>query len=233
AKAEEKKRLLELSEEIKKGKPLQYILGEWDFFGRSFTVNENVLIPRQDTELLVEKTMEIAKGGENILELCTGSGCIAVSLANEISGCTVTAVELSEGAAEIAEKKIHRFCKKNVVLERLDVLSKCPERHEGKFDILVSNPPYIKTADLDLLDKNVKNEPRMALDGGTDGLMFYRAIAKNWKKSMKSGGKILLEIGFDEAESVKGILEKNGFCGVSVFKDSGNNDRVIIGTLLS
>lgn len=229
--AAEEEQLFRLAGAVKDGEPIQYILGEWDFMGYTFKVNENVLIPRSDTELLAELTVKNARGGDSILELCTGSGCIAVAVANLVKDSFVTAAELYDGALSLAKENIKRLTAGNVRAVKLDVLKAPPKSFRKKFDIITSNPPYIKSADIPYLDKNVRREPKSALDGGEDGLVFYRAIADKWKRTLKPGGKMLFEIGFDEAEDVRDILAANGFENITVHKDTGGNDRVIIGTL--
>jgi len=205
----------EFSKDIQRrinGEPLQYILGEWDFYSLSFIVDENVLIPRQDTELLVQKIIESCNGkSRKILELCTGSGCIAISVAKNLENCEVTALELSDGALYIAEKNKEKLCVNNIRFLKQDVLSEIPCEFNGKFDLIAANPPYIKTCELDKLQKEVLFEPKMALDGGGDGLLFYRKIAKDWSCALIKGGKLMVEIGFDQANEVVNIFKENRF----------------------
>lgn len=217
------------AEMVQNGTPLQYILGEWDFYGLTLTVNKDVLIPRSDTEVLVDKALELIKAGDRVLDLCTGSGCISAALLNN-ADCFVTAVELSDKAIKVAEQNLKRLTNGNFEIKKADVLDNPDGTFTEKYDIIVSNPPYIKTKVIDTLDKNVRNEPVMALDGGEDGLRFYRAIAQGWKSLLKSGGSLLVEIGFDQADEVAQILKNNGFCDVKTIKDTCGLHRVIIGT---
>lgn len=227
---EQQEKLLSLAKEIQNGRPLQYVLGFWEFCGLKIKVNEDVLIPRADTELLAESAAELISDKMRVIDLCTGSGCIAAFLAN-CADCFVTAVELSKGAIEVAKENLNALTRGNFEVQRADVLLPPDLSVFRDYDILVSNPPYIRTDVIPSLDKNVQNEPITALDGGKDGLDFYRAIAKEWKRVIKPDGKILLEIGFDQANEVAEILKNNGFCNIKLLTDSGGNDRVIIGTL--
>lgn len=222
--------------------PLQYILGKWYFMGMEFLVNENVLIPRQDTECLVEKVIEIAKknyAGKTIkiLDMCTGSGCIAVSLCKLIDNCCVTAVDLSEQALETAQKN----AKLNICLDDEEIDSRIKfinsdlyaELPQGdKFDIIVSNPPYIPTKIIEGLMEEVRMyEPAMALDGSEDGLAFYRRITENSNLYLKSGGFLAYEIGCEQGMEVSGIMIRNNFEDIEVIKDLCGLDRVVCGKL--
>ncbi len=213
--------------------PLQHILGYTYFYGRRFMVNQDVLVPRQETELLVEKALEYMKEipakSFDILDLCTGSGCIAVSLACEgsIQGIktTVTASDISEKALKVAEKNIdiNNAC---VNLIHSDMFHNINE----KFDIIISNPPYIESSVIKELECEVKDyDPITALDGGEDGLLFYRIIAKESTVYLKENALLLLEIGYNQAEYLKEILKENGFYDIEVFKDYSGNDRIVKG----
>lgn len=241
--------------------PLQQILGTQEFMGLSFYVNRHVLIPRQDTETLVEWVLKEHPGnGETVLDLCTGSGCIAISLAVKGNYGWVSAVDLSHEALKIAEKNKNRLLteenqglwvteekqsrmlpeegqkplaaeKKPPVFELLEgdlfhalESSALPEK---QFDLLVSNPPYIPTNVIETLEPEVReHEPRMALDGSPDGLEFYRRIAKEAGNYLKDGASVYLEIGYDQGESVREILESAGFSAVRIIPDAAGNDRV-------
>lgn len=211
-----------------KGEPCAYIIGETEFMSLPFKVNKNVLIPRQDTENLVEYLIDNSKGEEKILDLCTGSGCIGISLKKYIKNSDVTMVDISDDAIVVATENA-KLNNVDVKVVKDDVLS--PLFSYGEYDILVSNPPYIEKEVIETLEKQVKDyEPRLALDGGEDGLVFYRKIAKDYKKYLKNGGICAFEIGFNQGEAVKNILEENGFSEVEIIKDYNGNERIARGT---
>ena len=211
-------------EQRAKGMPVAYILGEKEFMGLPFKLNEDTLIPRPDTECLVEKIMEHNTfKAPKILDLCTGSGCIGISLAKFIDSATCDLTDISENAMKAAKENTrlnHVENKTNVF--RLDVIT--DEIKQG-YDIIVSNPPYIKSSIVPTLEVS-EFEPCLALDGGSDGLDFYRVIAKKAYAALSSGGILALEIGYDQGCEVKELLKD--FSSVSLYKDYGNNDRVII-----
>lgn len=215
--------------EIIQGMPIQYITNKQEFMKLDFYVDENVLIPQPDTEILVEKAIEEAKKIENvkILDMCTGSGCIGISIAKNIENAKVTLVDISENVIEIAKKNALR----NKVESQLTFIqSNMFEKVEKKFDIIVSNPPYIKTDVIPKLDKQVQNEPHIALDGGKDGLKFYKIIIEEAKKYLKENGKLILEIGYDQKEEVENLIKQSRqYKKIEVIKDLSQNDRVIIG----
>lgn len=207
--------------------PLQYITGEQWFMNYRFEVNEDVLIPRQDTEILVAKAAEIIEGIEkenvNVLDMCTGSGCIAVSLALMCKNANLTAADISENALKTARKN---SLKNGAHVEFLH--SNLFEEIRGKYDVIVSNPPYIPTEDIAKLMPEVgKHEPVMALDGDRDGLKFYRDIAGQAPAYFDGFGKILFEIGCDQAEDVTGILAEIGYADIEVYEDFAGLDRVV------
>ncbi|MDO5416895.1 MAG: peptide chain release factor N(5)-glutamine methyltransferase, partial [Lachnospiraceae bacterium] len=217
--------------------PLQQILGTQDFMGMTFFVNRHVLIPRQDTETLVELVLKEHPGaGERVLDLCTGSGCIAVSLAAMGGYGPVTAVDLSHPALLVAKKNRDRLLGQPEDTGRQEVcrvtfregdLFSALEPEDGPFDLLVSNPPYIPTQVIEGLEPEVRDfEPRMALDGSEDGLEFYRRIAAESGSWLKEGASIYLEIGYDQGEAVKALLEDAGFREVRIVKDAPGKDRV-------
>ncbi len=210
--------------------PLQQILGSQEFMGLEFYVNEHVLIPRQDTETLVELVLQEQQGREKkLLDLCTGSGCIAISLAVKGGYESVTATDLSEEALKVAERNAKTHQNK-IIFRQGDLFTALPRTEAGTFDIITSNPPYIPTAVIATLEPEVReHEPMMALDGTEDGLRFYRQIAQEAGAWLKPGGVIYLEIGYDQGESVSGLLREAGFDKVRVVKDLPGKDRVVCG----
>lgn len=211
------------------GYPLQYLLGKWEFFGLPFYVGEGVLIPRQDTETLVETVLKI-KLPENpkILDLCSGSGCIAVSLALNIKNADVTAVEISDKAAEYIKKNAElNNTDLNIVKD--DVLSEKTAEIFSGIDAIVCNPPYLTADDMKSLHKEVTFEPETALFGGKDGLDFYRNITKLWKDCLKSGGILAYEIGMGQEDAVMKILEENNFINIEMTEDLSGIIRVVRG----
>lgn len=206
------------------GEPLQYITGTAGFMGLEFEVNGSTLIPRQDTETLVEAVIDRAREGARILDIGTGSGCIGISLAKFVKNADVTLADISGRALETAGRNAAANGA-DVKLLQLDIMRELPE---GKFDIIVSNPPYIRTAVIGTLDRTVKDhEPLTALDGGTDGLMFYRRITDAAPELLDGGGILAYEIGFDQGESVSAIVRAK-FGNALIIKDLCGNDRVVI-----
>ena len=204
--------------------PLQYITGEQEFMGLTFTVNSSVLIPRQDTETLVEEALKAAKPGMNILDMCTGSGCVLISILKNVDAKGI-GYDISKQALNVAKenaKRNHVVCE----FERSDLF----ENVDGIYDIIVSNPPYIPTEVIHTLMPEVKEfEPMEALDGMEDGLHFYRRIVREAKEHLAKGGYLMLEIGHDQGASVSEMLEYGGYAEVRVIKDLARNDRVVIG----
>lgn len=215
-------------DELIKGKPIQYITNEQEFMKLKFYIDENVLIPQPDTEILVEEVLqeikELAKEKEEvkILDLCTGSGAIAISIKKYAENAIVFASDISEKAIEIAEKNALNN-KVEINFINSDMFDKINEKD---FDVIVSNPPYIQTETIKGLSKEVQNEPIIALDGGEDGLDFYRIIADNGYKYLNENGRILLEIGYNQREEVMNLLKKE-YDEIKCVKDLANNDRVI------
>lgn len=205
--------------------PLQQITGEQEFMGLSFYVNEHVLIPRQDTEILVEETAKFLRDGMQFLDLCTGSGCILLSLLHLKPGVEGTGVDLSPEALKVAEKNQERLGAKAALIQS-DLFDKI----ESAFDVIVSNPPYIKRTEIETLMDEVRlHEPYMALDGHEDGLYFYRKIAEEAPKYLRAGGGLFLEIGCDQGACVAELLRQQGFADVKVVKDLAGLDRVVEG----
>lgn len=208
--------------------PLQYITGEQEFMGLSFQVNEDVLIPRQDTEILAEEVLRNLHNGMAVLDMCTGSGCILLSLLQYSNDCVGTGADISEKALAVAKKNAVRLQKEAVFLQ-----SNLFERVEGKFDIIVSNPPYIPSGVIPTLMEEVRaHEPLQALDGKEDGLYFYREIVRQAGAHLYRGGQIFFEIGCEQAADVTAILENAGYKEVQVVKDFAGLDRVVYGTYL-
>ena len=215
--------------------PLAQILGRQSFYGLDFFVNEDILIPRADTECLVDLVLEdyadLAKqagsSSLNILDLCTGSGCIGISVAKHLPYQELLLVDLSEKALSVAKKNAEKHLGENVRLLQSDLLTGVQGK---KFSLLLSNPPYIVSRVIPGLDREVSEyEPKMALDGGEDGLVFYRRIAKEAKAVLLPGARLYLEIGYDQGESVKDIFQKEGYEAVEVFPDLAGNPRVLRG----
>lgn len=223
--AGEEEKLFSAAEKREGGYPLQYIIGNWEFFGRKFLVGEGVLIPRPETELLCEFVLRYYSRSipPKVIDLCSGSGCIAITIAKELSEAKVTAVELYEKAFEHLEHN-NALHGNPVRLIRGDALDAF-----GKFDCIVSNPPYIDEKDMKSLQKEVTFEPETALFGGRDGLDFYRGIAKNWFEHLNEGGVIAFEIGDTQGEEVMSILSGNGYKDCGIIKDYEGRDRVVTG----
>ncbi|MBE5921390.1 MAG: peptide chain release factor N(5)-glutamine methyltransferase [Lachnospiraceae bacterium] len=225
--------------------PLQHITGMQEFMGMNFLVNKHVLIPRQDTEILVETALELWKkqsvgvdseqnavGQNEILDMCTGSGCIAISLAALAKNARVSAVDISPEALCVAKKNAENLCHGKVTFYQGDLFAALNEK--CKFQMIVSNPPYIPSADIETLMPEVREyEPRLALDGTEDGLYFYRKLAAQAGNYLAADGWILFEIGCEQADDVRMLLEENGFCDIFVRKDYAGLDRVVGGRKVS
>lgn len=206
------------------GEPIQYIIGKQEFMGIDFKVNPSVLIPQPDTEILVERTIEILKHLKEpkVLDLCTGSGAIAVSIAKYVPNSIIFASDISKQALEIARQNDNEN-KVNFVHSNLF------ENIDGEFNVIVSNPPYIKTSEIQRLSKEVQNEPLLALDGGQDGLLFYREIIKQAHKYLEEQGYLCIEIGEDQKEQVITLINNCSYYkNIQAFKDLSGHDRVII-----
>lgn len=219
-------KFLDLASKRIEGVPLQYILGEAYFMGLKFVVNNDVLIPRADTEILVYKIIELANKFNEIklLDLCTGSGCISISLAKKLSNAKVFASDISKNALLIA-KENSKINETNITFFESNLFENI---EESKFDIIVSNPPYITGEEMKKLEKDVLNEPHLALYGGEDGLKFYREISKKALNYLKINGILAFEIGYNQAEAVFSILTSLNYKDIEVIKDYSGNDRVII-----
>ena len=222
-------KLISMAQKRAEHLPLQYILGKWSFMGFEFKVGEGVLIPRDDTEVLVGLCLDYLKAsdGKTALDLCAGSGAISVAL-DKLANADVTAVELSDKAYNFLLENIKDT---NIKPHKGDIFE-CYRDFEAKsFDLIASNPPYIKTDEIETLQTEVGYEPKTALDGGADGLDFYRAIARRWTPLLKSGGAMAFELGEGQAEYVGGLMADHGYINIKTAKDLGGTDRAIIGIL--
>lgn len=216
-----------IAEERLTGKPLEYITKSACFFGLDFYVDERVLVPRADTEIIVEKAIELSGGGK-IADICSGSGCIGLSVLKNVNGATADMFDISEGACEVSRENARRLgLSERANILRQDVFSPDFLSHGEKYDIIISNPPYIRTEVIKGLSAEVKSEPYIALDGGDDGLVFYRCLLDVCPKALADSGAIIFEIGYDQAADVTAEAEKRGLSG-EVFRDYGKNDRCIV-----
>ena len=212
------------------GEPVQYILGEWDFMGLEFAVGPGVLIPRPETELLAEMAIEALRKRQKprVLELCGGSGCIAIAVAKALPQAEITVLELSGEAMGYLQKNIARHGVKNVTAVQGDAL--CPPPSiTGRYDAILSNPPYIASGELPALQKEVQQEPAMALDGGADGLDFYRRFNGIYPKMLTDGGLLLYEIGEEQGEAVAALLRAAGLERVAILRDMYGLPRDVLG----
>ena len=222
-------KLISMAQKRAEHLPLQYILGKWSFMGFEFKVGEGVLIPRDDTEVLVGLCLDYLKNsnGKTALDLCAGSGVVSDAL-DKLANADVTAVELSDKAYNFLLENIKGT---NIKPHKGDIFE-CYRDFEAKsFDLIASNPPYIKTDEIETLQTEVGYEPKTALDGGADGLDFYRAIARRWTPLLKSGGAMAFELGEGQAEYVGGLMADHGYINIKTAKDLGGTDRAIIGIL--
>ena len=229
------KKVAALTERRIAGEPVAYITGAWEFYGLPMIITTDVLIPRMDTELLVDAAKELLNGRKmdaRVLDLCCGSGCITCAVGHELPATRLVAVDISAKALEV--------CRKNIAANRLSSRAICmqadatnsPPLSMGQFDMIISNPPYIRSADMTKLDVSVRDyEPAWALDGGKDGLKFYKAIIKYWKALLRPGGYMLFEVGEGQAEGVKEMMLTGGFRAVSSKFDTIGVERVIIGRM--
>ena len=210
--------------------PLQYILGKWNFFGREFFVGPGVLIPRSDTETLIDVCIDSLKSKQNprVLDLCAGTGCIGLTIKGECPSADVTLVEKYDEALNFTNKNA-KSNNLDVKIIQGDVLK--TEGADGVYDLIVSNPPYITDEDMKTLQPEVKFEPATALEGGEDGLLFYRHIINEYKKYLASGGVLAFEVGINQADLVADIMKQNGYQNVGMRKDYNDIDRVVFGTL--
>ena len=217
------------------GEPVAYITGLWEFHGLPLLITPDVLIPRDDTEVLADRAIAFAREAEReirMLDLCCGSGCIGLAVAAEIPGIRVVMADISERASAVARQNaLRNRLTRCVTCLTADALQ-APPMLLGRFDLIVCNPPYIRTDELETLDVSVRDyEPREALDGGEDGLMFYRAVAEKWRAVLKPGGAIMFECGEDQSTALRGILEDRGFTDIETVLDTRGIERVVTGKL--
>ena len=206
--------------------PLQYILGYWDFCHETYRVTKDTLIPRQDTEKLVELAVKLLPEGARFIDLCTGSGCVAISTLAARPDCRGVAVDIFDATLEIARENAEsNGVGDRVGFTKADVLSPDFMAELGDFDCILSNPPYIETEQLSLLDEELSFEPEAALDGGEDGMKFYRVILGEYGRYLRDGGIMLLEIGHDQGKAISEVAVSNGY-RCEIYKDYGGNDRV-------
>lgn len=229
---EKEKELSQLVKRRLEREPLQYILGSWSFCGFDFEVGEGVLIPRDDTEVVLGLCLKFLKNKKSakVLDLCAGSGAISVALA-KLSNAEVEAVELSDKAFIFLKKNIEENCAKVEPING-DIFNCHGDFADGKYDLIVSNPPYIRTDDIPHLQVEVQAEPAMALDGGNDGYDFYEAIIEHWSAKLKRGGSLAFELGEGQAEYVSELMKQKGFANIRTELDFGGTQRAIIGTML-
>ena len=222
-----------LAERHLAGEPVAYLIGEWEFYGLPLDISPAVLIPRPDTEVLATKLIDAARsaGPCRILDLCAGSGCIGLAAAANLPNARVLLGELDDEALKVCRQNIRRSnLTGRVTSMKLDAREK-PTRSLGEFQFLVSNPPYIPSADIGTLDASVReHEPRLALDGGEDGLDFYRAICEKWRDALCESGMLFFEVGIGQADQVLRIMRSNGFGDIQIVKDLNNIPRVVYGT---
>ncbi len=225
-------KIMELVRRRSEGYPLQYLLGEWEFYGYPFKVGEGVLIPRPDTETLIEQTLEVCRQMGNrspkIIDLCSGSGCIAVTLKKELLEAEIFAVEISDEAIKYLKQNVE-LNNADITIIQGDVLDEKLQQSLLDFDIIVSNPPYLTGEEMKELQIEVAFEPELALFGGNDGLEFYRRLTAMWKNSLKTSGYLLYEFGMGQHSAVSEILAENDFTDIMLQKDAGGIIRTISG----
>ncbi len=219
-----------------RGEPIAYVLGEWEFMGLPFNVDPKVLIPRADTELLAELAIKLLQGrggdGARVLDLCCGTGCIGISIAKTVQSCRVVLVDNSMAALRVARSNVNRnSVSGSTVCIEADAM-KSPPVLLGKFDLIVCNPPYVPSGEIPGLDRGVRDfEPHAALDGGADGLDFYRAVIPNWKAILKDSGCLMFECGEGQSFAIMDMLTENGFESVASYPDPAGTPRVVAGVL--
>lgn len=217
------KEILKIQDKINKGYPLQYAIGKWNFYGLDLLVDKRALIPRYETEILVDLIINDNSNNKKILDIGTGSGAISLALSKNLKDSKIIGVDISKNAIDLANENKIKLNINNVEFKESDIFSNIDE----KFDIIVSNPPYINKEDFEKLDKKLYYEPQNALYGGEDGLYFYKKIIKNAKNFLNKNGKIYLEIGYNQKDSISNLLEEYGYKQIKSYKDFNDFDRII------
>ena len=216
------------------GEPVAYLIGEWEFYGLPLDISQDVLIPRADTEVLAEQAIAYIQtlGECRVLDLCAGSGCVGLAIASQAPQARVVLGEIDDSALKICRQNIRRNnLSARVMPIQMDAREK-PARSLGEFQCIVSNPPYIPTGDIAGLEASVRDyEPHMALDGGADGMDFYRSIVEQWKEALTPGGRIYFEVGIGQADAVLRLMRSQGFGDLQIIKDHHKIPRVVLGTL--
>lgn len=212
-----------INDKINEGYPLQYAIGKWNFYGLDLLVDKRALIPRYETEILVDLIINDNSNNKKILDIGTGSGAISLALSKNLKDSKIIGVDISKKAIDLANENKIKLNINNVEFKESDIFSNIDE----KFDIIVSNPPYINKEDFEKLDKKLYYEPQNALYGGEDGLYFYKKIIKNAKNFLNKNGKIYLEIGYDQKDSISNLLEEYGYKQIKSYKDFNDFDRII------
>ena len=235
ASAEVEAQVADLLARRRAGEPIAYIIGEWEFYGLPLDISREVLIPRTDPEVLAARAIELAQAageGARVLDLCAGSGCIGLAVAAHAPNCRVVLADWSEDAIRVCKQNVRRNgLNGRVTCVRANALEPAPSAL-WDFDVIVSNPPYIPTGDIPGLDVSVRGyEPHLALDGGPDGLDFYRAISAGWKNALRLGGSLLFEVGIGQADDVEKLLGAAGFENIKSTQDTAGIWRVVEGTI--
>ncbi|MBS4889198.1 MULTISPECIES: peptide chain release factor N(5)-glutamine methyltransferase [Anaerococcus] len=212
-----------INDKINEGYPLQYAIGKWNFYGLDLLVDKRALIPRYETEILVDLIINDNSNNKKILDIGTGSGAISLALSKNLKDSKIIGVDISKNAIDLANENKIKLNINNVEFKESDIFSNIDE----KFDIIVSNPPYINKEDFEKLDNKLYYEPQNALYGGEDGLYFYKKIIKNAKNFLNKNGKIYLEIGYDQKDSISNLLEEYGYKQIKSYKDFNDFDRII------
>ena len=217
----------------RKEEPLAYLLGEWEFRGMDFYVDNTALIPRYDTKILAAlavSELEKLSGKSRLLDLCAGTGCVGISVAAEVKTCRAVLVELADGPLDLCKRNIRRHRLTGRVVQLKGDVKLPPSPALGQFDVVVCNPPYIPTGEIPMLDASVRNyEPSMALDGGPDGLDFYRAVLELWRPAIRPGGTLLFEVGIGQAKQVASLMVQAGYKKVLITRDTAKIERVVSG----
>lgn len=217
------RKILKIQDKINKGYPLQYAIGKWNFYGLDLLVDKRALIPRYETEILVDLIINDNSNNKKILDIGTGSGAISLALSKNLKDSKIIGVDISKNAIDLANENKIKLNINNVEFKESDIFSNIEE----KFDIIVSNPPYINKEDFEKLDNKLYYEPQNALYGGEDGLYFYKKIIKNAKNFLNKNGKIYLEIGYNQKDSISDLLEEYGYKQIKSYKDFNDFDRII------